>query len=761
MGVSLFLNKRKVDLYKKPITRKIQIANIQEVTERKSSYSYTIKLPKTARNVELFDLLGISGNVSRKPYERIVADYVVDGFSLVVDGYAVVKGAGEYYEVNIFDGVLSLSNLLKDDKIVDLPLKDLNHKLTVSSYLGSLGNTEGFVYAYADFGRGVELNSVRLEKQAPSIFVHTIFRRIFESRGLNLVGDFFTENTDYLNEVLTPSKGYEVDLWGLENELIGRCRSGKLTGSVPVNSTDDVVDGYDEDVVVSLKDSNGDFSVVNGDVVINKSSDYRFDYDINSEISSGDVYPVLNIFLNGGFLNRVGVRDGLVEERQVYTLVQGDVLNFVYSNVHATTANEDIDIVLDYEVRVNFNINLQGGVQVVKPSDYISDIRQIDFLKDVVNRYGLVLNPVSGTNDYRFERIEDLLKNRSEAEDWTEKLSSIKGESYVSGYAQINKAVYQYDDSEEEFSFDGQIVVQDENAEYSKNIIESKFQIPLKSEFDEDVDVYSLPLWKFEEERVFVDFYSPIQEVERFENSRIQIGGSFGSYTGGVVSYSGRVVKKYRASDLLDAGTLFASSEIEDSSGVFSFKQHEGGDIFSFNGSQSGETRYTKSNSLAGNSAGGLSNPNVQPPIEFVYLEGDYDFEPNYYERKSVWRNTVEEDAVKPSIMSLNRSFKNVNVKKFEDGVVSVYSGDFPELSLNNMSMQYFLNSNYPSFNLLINDFKKLVLLVNLSVVDIYNLDFFRLKYFKQLGRYCYLNSVKNTTGKISEVEVVEIRNFI
>ncbi len=41
--------------------------------------------------------------------------------------------------------------------------------------------------------------------------------------------------------------------------------------------------------------------------------------------------------------------------------------------------------------------------------------------------------------------------------------------------------------------------------------------------------------------------------------------------------------------------------------------------------------------------------------------------------------------------------------------------------------------------------------------MDIYNLDFFKLKFFKQLGKYFYLNSVRNTTGQISSAELIEI----
>jgi len=70
MADSLFLNKIRVDIYEKPITRRIQIGDISDISSRKSSFSYTINLPDTSRNKEVLEMLGVSGNLSRKPYEE-------------------------------------------------------------------------------------------------------------------------------------------------------------------------------------------------------------------------------------------------------------------------------------------------------------------------------------------------------------------------------------------------------------------------------------------------------------------------------------------------------------------------------------------------------------------------------------------------------------------------------------------------------------------------------------------------------------------
>ena len=57
MSHGLFLNKKRIDLDKTSIVRKIRIADVFNVSERKSSFSYTVKLPRTANNIRVLDML--------------------------------------------------------------------------------------------------------------------------------------------------------------------------------------------------------------------------------------------------------------------------------------------------------------------------------------------------------------------------------------------------------------------------------------------------------------------------------------------------------------------------------------------------------------------------------------------------------------------------------------------------------------------------------------------------------------------------------
>ncbi len=325
MAETLFLNKMKADIYTKPITRKIQIGEVSEVDQRKSSYSYTIKLPSTARNKAIFEMLGVVGNTSRKPYENIVADYIVDGVYLVLNGSAIIRGASGDYELNIIDGIRSLAETLEDKKLADLPLADLNHVLSTQAYVDSYSNTEGFIYGLANFGRGVS-SSVKVEKQAPSIFTHTLFRRIFESNGLSLQGEFFTTNEKYLSEVVTPSIGYEVESATTTSTPKGTADSDTLSD---YRFSNDYIT-FEEKFTMTDGGLTG-ASVVGGDIVFSVAGTYRIDLTILYNLYG--TYASLIFKVNGSSKSYIYL-DGEYSQTKnksiTFSVQAGDEVSFLY-----------------------------------------------------------------------------------------------------------------------------------------------------------------------------------------------------------------------------------------------------------------------------------------------------------------------------------------------------------------------------------------------------------------------------------------------
>jgi len=81
------------------------------------------------------------------------------------------------------------------------------------------------------------------------------------------------------------------------------------------------------------------------------------------------------------------------------------------------------------------------------------------------------------------------------------------------------------------------------------------------------------------------------------------------------------------------------------------------------------------------------------------------------------------------------------------------YLATYPEINF-----QDYIDNYYQEFIKLLNHTQVINAIINLNTIDIYNLDFFKKIYIKQLGGEFYLNKVKNyKAGKLTEVELVRI----
>ncbi|MEX2402647.1 MAG: hypothetical protein WD625_00875, partial [Balneolales bacterium] len=150
----LYINGHEVDIYPEGINLNLQINDMGSAQDRQSSYSNTIRLPKTSKNQMVLGFLGTPGSMSRVPYTQLPCRYVVNGVPIVISGMVEVRATAGDYEVVIYDGVIDLTERLKDVTLSDLNYSDLNHYLSSANYTDSFGNTSGYIYGIADFGLG-------------------------------------------------------------------------------------------------------------------------------------------------------------------------------------------------------------------------------------------------------------------------------------------------------------------------------------------------------------------------------------------------------------------------------------------------------------------------------------------------------------------------------------------------------------------------------------------------------------------------------
>ena len=589
----LYINDILIELPLKSVSRTLQINDIGDVQDRQANYSNKIKIPRTPNNIATFEMLGIVGNKTRIPYSEVNVKYVVDGIELISSGKGIIKNTNNVFNLVIYDGNIDLLDTLGDKRLSTLDFSAHNHDLTLTSYFDSFSNTSGYIYGLGRFYDNSPINGFNIDLQNSSFYIHTLIDMIFDEENITISGDIFTD-ADYKSRVTSMNNGYlrnstdsltlkysqDTSLLPIFNESFAQPTTKKYLIDT-YNTTNHSIFN------ISLI---GTLSIITGTNprVITTVDDLEIS---NRSVSSGAINEVYNIEAVSGVSIKI-----FIEVTSEFLV--SDTIHF--DTDYITTIYEN-----DISIPINFN-------------ELIGDVKRIDFVKDVMQRFGLIFRRKRISNEYEFIRIGELLADKVNAENWTDKYSSFVNESYNSGYAQTNFAKHKYDDNDsgtDQTFADGDLLIDDINLNQTKTILNSIF----------------------------------------------------------------------KASELIDNFNILKQWELKD-------------DL-------------------------------VQP----------------------------KDDGLR--IFKINSVLDSFNYK-FNDSIDSLsnFTGTVPYLSFSSLAYQNELDKYYLEFQSLLNSYKKITVECNLSLIDIYELDFFKLKYFKQLSKLFYLNKVSNyKKGRKTKCEFIEI----
>ena len=621
----IYINGVQIDMFEGDnISFNLSINNLGDITTRNSSYSNTFKVPKTSKNMEVFDFAGAIGNNSDVPYLLKDCRYEIDTTVIVANGFVkLIETGSEFYRIAIFDGIIDLNQALGNSTIADLDYSSFNHLLeNTSSVSDTYSHTwqEGYVYAVGEFGKGVT-DTISCEKLAPSVYARQIWDKIFSSRGLTYLGDFFTTNTDFNELVVPPTKGIDVTEVALTRTPVG-------TGST---------------ATLNINQSYGDYQIINTPLVFNSETYTNtaidgsgnlvvsftglIELDLTTTYTETDTQLYVEMYRNGSLsvsrqFSVTPNASPYSAATQTYEVTSGDVLSFKVRSNPFNAGYPPTNFNHIYTASVSLDIaTLSGGTEINLQNYMSSDLTQKDFVKDVLQRFGLIMiRDRENTSIYEFIEIEELLNNRTNAVDWTDKIISINTENYSNSYAQKNEGDYKYTTDTVPF-MEGFINVSNENADYEKKIISSAYQIPDTYDIRiASTNLYDFPIWKLNTDTAAYDIIETTVKLMRLKT--VTSGIAFKLFTGSVSSVN---------------------------------------------------------------------------PVKF--------------------------------------------------------------LSLDNMSYQYVFDTYYPTFETLLSSYKEVEVDVKLDLIDMGEIDFTKLIFLKQTGRYYYLDSVRIKSNK-STAKLIEIRNF-
>lgn len=515
----------------------LKVNTLGDISNRNSSNSNSILIPRTSNNEAILGYVGLMGNTSDTPYTSLRCDYIVGGTYVVTNGYLqVIKTLEESYRIVIHDGIIDFAALLGNSVISDLPFTNENHILDLTTFEASMGNTEGYIYAMGDFGRTIS-NITEVESIAPSVYAHTIWDKIFTEAGITYTGDFFTTNTDWLTLVLPALRGVLLEESAAGEAALGTADTDTINDNTNYGTyitkfyqhdfTSDTLDGVNADL-------NGVDSI---EALYTGTMNLIFDITY-TQTNTRILYKVKR---NGGtiysfHLPYYPATDSPQQVDLTLEVTTGDLFTIHLEVDNPTPTGEPDDLYWTHVFSASTDVTvakITGGT-LIEVQDYMStELTQKDFVKDILQRYGLIMirNKIN-PNEYEFTAMEDLLEVRTNNIDWTEKLNVVLKEKYQNTYAQLNVADYTYASGVVPY-LTGYLNVVNSNAPFSKTIITAPYEIPEQSlEFINNIRLFKFPIWEFNEDIADYDNIETSPKLMRLTMNSLDKGFSlWGSAT--------------------------------------------------------------------------------------------------------------------------------------------------------------------------------------------------------------------------------------
>lgn len=457
----IYINGNLIDLASNEVIAETkQINNFFEIKDRQTSYTNTFKFKMTPKNKEVMSFFGVPGNTSIKPYRVHSIDVYRNGIPTIQNGLGLTQvvnfknGIG-YYSLSVQSDNVAFYDTIKDKKLNQLDFSSLQHDI-FTEWLPSQSNTfaDGYVYPLQDTGVFLNGGNVDVKHQIPCLFYKWVWDKIWSESGFTF--DYVGSNnifnsTDFTKRVFTVDKGINytspTDTSGsiLKADFLG---NNVFASSLIVNENNDI----DNIHSLELKDN-----VYQSVFVADNDGTYNFSF-------SSSVTPLSQCFLYvNGLKRQEVVYSGTTAANDVYLNQNDEVVFFVESD------NEDVFFIDTLE------INYFDYATSVDFANYFSSISQKDFVKSVMQDYGLILQKQKNESHYNFITLNNLFFKNEDKEDWSSKFHEVtKIDTKLKGYGKENYLRYKYD-TEIPFA-DGSFVLDNETLKEEVTVFTNLFK---------------------------------------------------------------------------------------------------------------------------------------------------------------------------------------------------------------------------------------------------------------------------------------------
>ena len=460
MKEELYINGELVDLGEGVnITLNYKSNMLTDLSKIVGNNSYTIKLPKTERNMGIIGNADIPGVVTSFPRVSHDARYFRNGVEIISNAKAVLLSVGDAIEVVLTWGSTSgFLSLVEDGKNLTDFMESTtwmtwNETVTVGQY-----GVANVMYSDIDFGLNPNESKVKIH---PSVRVSYLFSLIGAKYGVNF--DFSNGRDSFVSSLIIPlltRNGGYANRYSNKGTLFKVGTSGiSLSKGSEYNS-------YFEESQSSLIYDYVFKAKVGGKLVITPSFFSMFmgacvkygtdSFEENTVYFEYDIDPITGAYW--------------YDKPLEIDISEGD--SFVIWTMAYPMTIESNNAIYTFAIQPD-EIQLGDRFPII---ENLPDIKVIDFIKAIASMCGVFAVPSSDGSVLRFVPF-DSLSERSRALDWSDKVVYDKvGEKprnigyTLEDFAQNNRMLYKDDDTVMNKA-KGNIVVGDKTLEYERDAV--------------------------------------------------------------------------------------------------------------------------------------------------------------------------------------------------------------------------------------------------------------------------------------------------
>lgn len=490
MKEELYIKGESVDLGDSEITLNFKSNLLGDISKITDSNSYTIKLPRTNKNIRLLDFPDVAGHESYMMRDYFNAEYYRNGVKLFDAKAVLISCSEDGFDVALTWGMSEkFIQLMNDDKSIQ-EFADMALPWNSSTtYDNGLVNGQ-LSHGYIRHNAGIDVDSNR-----DKIFIHPsvncmrLLEEIASYYGLTMDWGSYKQYIELLYLPLISQKAsskynfFEANITGtLDSDI-------KYVKFTQINR----VDGIN----ISNTETYGD--VVR---IYETSLDWELDILIYT-----NKHNTLNVVELAFYSNAQYIKSLQISSNDIGLCAYKGVIPFditEYSNITIRIRINNgalLGFIKSYIKIFSEDVQSVSYNQYYPIGSNLPDISVVDFIKQICWLFGLFA--IKSDTGVYFISVNKIIDNKDKAVDWSKKLVptgwTAKETSYTFGdFAQKN--YFRYEENENAKSADGYMVVQNKTLDHEKDLV----KLPYTAGGDNG-DMRAVPYFKWSEDGTTVE----------------------------------------------------------------------------------------------------------------------------------------------------------------------------------------------------------------------------------------------------------------